>query len=301
MRLLKQYEEQMASDQAIIARYQQFLNVVLSGQGQSNAQESRESSQKGLKTSEKALQNSEKSLQASQKALQASEKKISSMKATIKNLQKEVLIYNQKLVELEELHSLEAQQLGAHIDDLNTKLALKDNEILKLDGAIRDQCIKMQEEVLKIRKEMQQSADNSQKLLKKKITYLQRKLQKCEHLKDTIFKECEHKLYRVKTEKELEVKGLQLQMKMQYVSLSTVLAQGKNQEMEQAVAQLEAKYLDLLGNIKDSAWKQKENDQKGLSINYVCISEGGGGQVVLGKTKRDKEGKGTQIMCDVIL
>ncbi|CAG2064348.1 unnamed protein product [Timema podura] len=42
--------------------------------------------------------------------------------------QKEVLIYNQKLVELEEMHSLEAQQLGAHIDDLNTKLALKDNE-----------------------------------------------------------------------------------------------------------------------------------------------------------------------------
>nr|CAD7416161.1 unnamed protein product [Timema poppensis] len=152
----------------------------------------------------------------------------------------------------------ETRQDGPMVDSIGAK----SRKVLKLDGAIRDQCIKMQEEVLKIRKEMQQEADKSQKLLKKKITYLQRKLQKCEHLKDAIFKECEHKLYRVKTEKELEVKGLQLQMKTQYMSLSTAHAQGKNQEMEQAVAQLEAKYLDLLGNIKDSAWKQKENDQK---------------------------------------
>nr|CAD7399226.1 unnamed protein product [Timema cristinae] len=43
-------------------------------------------------------------------------------------VKKEVLIYNQKLVELEEMHSLESQQLCAHIDDLTTKLTLKDNE-----------------------------------------------------------------------------------------------------------------------------------------------------------------------------
>nr|CAD7569651.1 unnamed protein product [Timema californicum] len=324
MRLLKQYEEQMASDKAIIACYQQFLNAVLSGQGQSNAQETRESSQKGLKTCDKALQTSEKSLQASQKALQASEKKISSMKATIKNLQaqnaalsadrdryqksffaeetkkaaanvnlsQEIATLQEKLADLTDAKaSLESSHKEAvsryqHLMDINVgqlrkKLAMAQGENQRIQAAITALENKLQElETEETEKEKFRLEQWQDKVQKEVLIYNQ-KLVELEEIHSMDTQQLGAHIDDLTTKltlKDNEVKGLQLQMKTQYMSLSTAHAQGKNQEMEQAVAQLEAKYLDLLGNIKDSAWKQKENDQKSIAVIY----HNRGGRVISG-------------------
>ncbi|XP_067005151.1 chromosome partition protein Smc [Anabrus simplex] len=180
-------------------------------------------------------------------------------------LQNQVCVHQKKVAELQHKHIQEISEVRATIDELKAKLAIKEKEVTSIEEVLKEESSNMQEYVKNIKKELQHSSEKNEQKLKAKVWALQRAINKHDRTKAKIIKDYDHKLFQLQKEKNIEVKGLQLQLQTQKAEITACFAQDKQKQFEGLVQNLEERYRLLLDESEKKYLQKQEEDQKRIT------------------------------------
>ncbi|KRT82648.1 hypothetical protein AMK59_4655, partial [Oryctes borbonicus] len=149
--------------------------------------------------------------------------------------------------------------------DYEKALSSKDSEVARLERMLQEQCVKMQEEVHLIRAQIESSALSNSETYMEKIAFLQKCILKMEKLYQKAEKDNLKQMTKLKRELEFRDKSNQVALTTQRADLLSITVNGKQNEIDLAVSQLEEYYRNKLIEHQQKALEEKRQDNKRIA------------------------------------